>query len=340
MPSWGSGLAHALTAGATGYSQGQEDHIKDLVRFAALQRQKAQAEDAHALHAATMRKAGYIPVGEQVAGATTPSPSAQSVDQIMSDAMAGVNSPASGATDVKTQRYGQPGGGFVYDAESPAAQMARARVGEASALESLRTEQAARAHAALPSAALRQSLIDAGNTPEDVDAALATGDRVAIRNLLRADPTETHKANRQYDINHPLPSRATTRTAGTETAAHRDARQGLAAVRGQLTDTERQLHTMDRSAPPLVQYPGIASGTAADSSAARQFTQRRGALETRADSLRGVSDRLAAQMTGGVPNPARGSSNAQLPPLTAAQRQRAVANPDYRQFLVEKGYTF
>jgi len=78
-----------------------------------------------------------------------------------------------------------------------------------------------------------------------------------------------------------------------ESPDHRDARQGLSAVNNQLKDTTGELRAMDKSAPPLVQYPGVVTGTPADSAAARDFTAKRAAIQARADSLRGVGDRLS-----------------------------------------------
>lgn len=109
------------------------------------------------------------------------------------------------------------------------------------------------------------------------------------------DPREVHATNRRFDVAHPLPTR--TKATTGESAGHRSTRQGLSAVRGQLNEANQSLRSMDRSAPPLVQFPGLATGSHADSVAAGEFSTRRGAMQERADSLRGVSDRMASELT-------------------------------------------
>lgn len=140
------------------------------------------------------------------------------------------------------------------------------------------------------------------------------------------DPREVHASNRRFDVAHPLPTRAS--TAGGETAGHRSTRQALSAVRGQLNETNQSLRSMDRTAPLLALAPGYVTGSPADSVAAGEFTTRRGAMQARADSLRGVSDRMAGELTSerraGAASSTAGASQADYD-REAADYKRAVA---------------
>ena len=105
-----------------------------------------------------------------------------------------------------------------------------------------------------------------------------------------------------------------------ETPDHRSARQGFSATQRLLDNTQRQLGQMDRSAPPLVQYPGVVTGTSADSAAARDFTAKRNQLEQRADSLRGEAERYSRTM---------GRAGVNTQPARPAVRAPVQAQPDY-----------
>jgi len=269
---------------------------------------------------------------------------------------AGVDSPTNaGLNGVQTpKRYGEAAGNYTYDNASTAAQMDRARLGRLN-----------------PSGntALRESLIRAGNDPDDVDAAIlasGAGNPSGLKSLFAAPPKGPAPRILRTPSGYvsvtpgdgdpaapvlgadgrpvmpiiapPRSSRAS--NPNLEDPAHRNTRQALGAVRAQVNDAQGQLKAMDRTAPPLIQYPGVITGTAADSANANQFRQNHDALQQRADSLRGVSDQLAGSMSraaGAVGAPGGGSQTI-LKPLTESQRTKAASNSDYKLFLTDKGY--
>jgi hypothetical protein len=188
-------------------------------------------------------------------------------------------------------------GSYQYDESSPAARYDSSRAALEEANVARTRAVASRAAALTPSVNLRQKLIDAGNDPDDVDAALATGDVRSISRLLRPDPVDVHQANRSYDMRHPLPSRT---AAAGESPDHRTARQNALAVREQLNATNSELGAAQRSVPkPQNFFASPADSTAyVQSRDAAQGHVRQ--LRSRADSLTGVLDRTTAQMQDGA----------------------------------------
>lgn len=213
---------------------------------------------------------------------------------------------------------------------------------------------------------LRDSLISAGNDPNDVEAAIAasrSGNPSGLKSLFAAPPKgpapRILRTPNGYvsvtpgdgdpaapvlgaDGKPVMPIIAPPRSSrapnpNLEDPAHRNTRQALGAVRAQVNDAQGQLRAMDRTAPPLIQNPGIITGTAADSANANQFRQNREALQQRRDSLRGVGDQLAGTMSRAA-GAVGGGSKTILKPLTESQRTKAAGNPDYKQFLTDKGY--
>ena len=124
---------------------------------------------------------------------------------------------------------------------------------------------------------------------------------------------------------------------GCGSVVHLEQQDFEAVATSTMTNFQGQLKAMDRTAPPLIQNPGIITGTAADSASANLFRQNREALQQRADSLRGVSDQLAGSMSRAA-GAVGGGSKTILKPLTESQRTKAAGNPDYKQFLTDKGY--
>ena len=227
-------------------------------------------------------------------------------------------------------------------------------------------------------ASLRQALVDAGNDGNDVDAAIAAsrrGDRSGLKALFAAPPREpaprilktptgyvgvgsTGVASPIVDgqgntVRPPLPAPHAGRqpNPNAESPDHRNARQGMTAINEQINDDRGQLQAMDRNAPPLVKLPGIATGTAADSVQARDFTTRHASIQAHADSLRRVRDGLAGRLTGGAAAPAGASTGTSadgmaspsqtpgaLPPMQPKDHSRAQSDPDYAAWLAKKGY--
>lgn len=117
------------------------------------------------------------------------------------------------------------------------------------------------------------------------------------------------------------------RTSGQKTA--------LGAVQQQLTEARSDYNSAQSRAgtrPAFFRTP-------ADSVAYSRAATEADRLKQRVDSLGGVRDRLSVEVQGDAGRTARGEAPpAQLPPLTPAQKARAEAEPDYKEFLREKGY--
>ncbi|MDB4893564.1 MAG: hypothetical protein JWL61_5419 [Gemmatimonadetes bacterium] len=281
---------------------------------------KEQLRQQHVREAIFARKEGYVPTAERGLDERTVL-GGEAINGIVGAATAGM--PGSGIMsvghpDAKEPRYGEDVGGYSYDKESSPAQKDAAEVGGVRALIAQRIAQSKRAQAMIPSIAMRQKLIDAGNDPDDVDAAIATGDPAAVRGLLRParDPIADFRAKHDYSVTHPLPSR--TSSANSETPQHRDARQNATAVRQQLSATHEALSSAQRTVP---KQPAFFSSPA-DSS---DFVHRRTSaqkhvaeLRQRSDSLTSVLDRETARMQGGsVPDSAPAGENADAHALNA-----------------------
>jgi hypothetical protein len=335
-----------ISAGLTAATKAVAGYQKGQLAAAALGHQlDAENEDRQQRSedfTARMHNSGYVPTSSAV------EPPPIKTGQLLA-AITGGGATSAGPiaepTDLTTpKRYGETVGRFTYDNGSPAAQTARARADLAAASAKRMQTLSMRTEAMTPSPAMRQSLIDAGNDEHDVDAVLATGDPAAIRNLLRPDPIERHAANRLFDVAHPLPSRAGPgRQTNAETPGHRSARQGLSAVTGQIRDDRDQIKAMDRSAPPLVRYPGIATGTSADSASARDFTAKRNALAARGDSLRTVADGLAGTLSRaalGQSPPAPPARSAPPAPAADARAQLESERTQYQAAQAKIRQTF
>lgn len=100
------------------------------------------------------------------------------------------------------------------------------------------------------------------------------------------DTEQIHNANRAYDVQHPLPSRAGAGSANSS-AVH-----AATSVRAQVADATGRIKMLESKRKNLV--PGTIPG---DSATAAAIDQQLAPLTARRDSLTTVSDRLAGQLT-------------------------------------------
>lgn len=123
-----------------------------------------------------------------------------------------------------------------------------------------------------------------------------------------------------------------------ESSVHAETRQNAAAVRGQLSNTARDLAAARRGVPKRPAFFTSPSDSVS-------YEQRRqGAqgdvnrLLARSDSLTGVLDKLTGQMQGRSFHDAATPASGSLPQLTPRDRDRAASDPAFAAFLARKGY--
>jgi len=110
------------------------------------------------------------------------------------------------------------------------------------------------------------------------------------------DSRGTHRANRDYDVTHPLPSRDGSGTGGGADAVH-----ASAAVRAQIAQANAAIKILETQKSKLA--PGTIKG---DDERAAVLDEQMKPLIARRDSLSGVNDQIAGKLSSkaGVGGPA------------------------------------
>lgn len=125
------------------------------------------------------------------------------------------------------------------------------------------------------------------------------------------------------------------RSGGTTNSRAAAIERARSAVQTQLNEARSDYNTARRG---VAQRPAFFRAPA-DSVAFEGNRREADRLKQRVDSLSGVRDRYAGEVQAEADGVGQGSGGPKLSPLTPSQISRARNDPEYRQFLIEKGYS-
>jgi hypothetical protein len=326
MSSFGSGLIGALAAGAGGYAEGQQIGARELVaalaRKRALERQAAQDqlqreefEHRKETDAANLMTRGYTPASTEItteapAPVTAPIPTFDAALEHGLEAPAGP--PSSLTTPITEGSLGTIPKVRVVDTPASFDPMA----GTQGALEKMREEARAEEH---------QKTLDS----QEKRATAANQSRELIAKLRAANAAQRSGASGTRPM-----------TANARESNARQAAKALLNIHG---SKEAALAWLASPEGEAARQQGVQPFHFDVAAGLQQEGDTRAAIgmshtmkpERAVERVRGVRAAVTAASGKDSPSIPRG-----LPPLTKAERDRAAADPLYKQFKESKGYKF
>jgi hypothetical protein len=334
MPSFASGLVDALAKGVTGYAQGEEiarrQLVTELARKRAEERQARLDEEKRLVDRATMRSKGYTPASTAITleppGPAAPAPATFDSTLARAADATGLGTTPSpfDAPPVKEGSLGMiPKVRVVETPESfdPLA-------GTQGMMEAMR--EGARADALQRTLDSREAEGAANRASQEKRAAAGNQSRELIAKLREANTARRLSGTGGRQI-----------TANAREANARQAAKALLNIHGSKEAALAWLASPDGAA---AREQGVQPFHFDVAAGLQQEGDTRAAIgmshtmkpERAVERVRGV--RAAAASPGsGVPSRAAPAS---LPPLTKAEKDRAAADPLYKQFKESKGYKF